>query len=91
MDVMSLSELEANMLEWVRRRCEEDGNLSMSLNPEADLIESALLDSISLTELFVFVESRTGMSIDIGEIAQEDLASVAGICRHVDKLRSTKP
>lgn len=91
MDVKLLSELKRNMLEWVRRRCEEDGNLSKALDPETDLIEGALLDSISFIELLAFVESQTGISIEIGQIAQEDLASVAGICRHVDKLRGTKP
>jgi acyl carrier protein len=91
MDEMLLSELKPDMLEWVRRRCEQDGNLSWALNPETDLIEDALLDSISFIELLAFVESRTGISIEIEQIAQEDLTSVAGICRHVDKLMGTKP
>jgi acyl carrier protein len=89
--VMSLSELEATLLEWVRLRCEKDSSLSISLNRETDLIENGVLDSLAFVELMAFVESRTGISILTEPITIEYLTSIVTICGYVHHLMSTKP
>jgi ubiquinone/menaquinone biosynthesis C-methylase UbiE/acyl carrier protein len=88
MDVMSLLELEASLLEWVRHYCEKGGSLNSSLDLETDLIKTGVLDSVAFIELIDFVGSRTGTSI-LDDPALEQLTSIATICGHVHNLTST--
>ena len=77
MDVTSLLELEANLLEWVRHYCEKGGRLSISLDLETDLIKTGILDSVAFIELIDLVESRTGTSI------LDDPALFAQVCEEL--------
>jgi acyl carrier protein len=50
-------------------------------SPEADLIESGLLDSLRLVELLLEIEAGLGHRIPLDQIELDDLRSVARIAR----------
>lgn len=45
--------------------------------PEADLIDSGLLDSLQLVQLLLHIEQHLGVRIPLEEVALDDLRSVA--------------
>jgi acyl carrier protein len=91
MDVFGTAELEKRMLDWVCAHGEKLGEPLALLGSETELISERVLDSIAFTELIVFVESLTGLSIDMGDIDHDDLQSIGGLCRHVRKLMTPSP
>lgn len=86
MKILGEVELERLMLDWISDQRERLGEPVMRLGRDTELISDRVLDSVGFTELIVFVESATGLSIDIGEMSHDDLQSISGICRHVRRL-----
>ncbi len=52
-------------------------------DPDTDLIESGLLDSMKLVELLVQIEQQFGLRIELEQIEIDDLRSVRGIARMI--------
>jgi acyl carrier protein len=50
-------------------------------SPDADLIESGLLDSLRLVELLLHIEASLGCRIPLDEIDLDDLRSIKRIAR----------
>ena len=49
--------------------------------PDADLIESGLLDSMQIVELLLQIEQQFGLRIDLERVEFDDLRSVSRIAR----------
>jgi acyl carrier protein len=69
--------------------------ISQELNPtlmplanDTPLLESNILDSLSLLELVVFLEDRFGITMSDAELVPENFASVNAICAY---LRAREP
>ena len=50
-------------------------------SPDADLIESGLLDSLRLVELLLGIEATLGYRIPLDEVELDDLRSIGRIAR----------
>jgi acyl carrier protein len=58
-----------------------------TVDPEASLVESGVIDSLGILELVEFVEARFGLQIPEDELLPENLDSIANISRYlVEKL-----
>ena len=65
------------------------GGDRIPLAPETSLVETGLLDSVSLMNLIVYVEDRTGVRIPDAEVTPENFNTVASIELLVERLRGT--
>jgi acyl carrier protein len=55
---------------------------------ETSLLESGILDSLSLLQLVVFLEERFGITVGDQDLLPENFASVSTICAY---LRAREP
>jgi acyl carrier protein len=60
----------------------------LPLANETSLLDSGILDSLSLLRLVVFLEERFGITMDDGDLLPENFASVNAICAY---LRAHEP
>lgn len=52
-----------------------------ALAPERNLLETGLIDSFALLELCMFVETMTGVTVDITELEIDQFSSIAALHR----------
>lgn len=52
------------------------GNDTLKLDPEQDLIESGLLDSVAVLRLILFIEEQFGVHVEDGEVLPDNFRSV---------------
>jgi acyl carrier protein len=50
------------------------------LDPGYDLLENGIVDSLGVLTVLAWVEDRFGVTIDVGEIDEDDFRSVRAIC-----------
>jgi acyl carrier protein len=63
----------------------------LPLADETPLLDSGILDSLSLLRLVIFVEERFGLTMgDDGDLLQENFASVNTICAHLRALEAAR-
>ena len=74
------AELKADALEWLREELDDAEGL---VRIETDLIEEGVIDSVGLIELVEFIEERSGLQIDLEEVAEDQLSSIEGLCEHL--------
>ena len=74
------AELKADALEWLREELDDAEGL---LRTETNLIEEGIIDSVGLIELVEFIEERSGLQIDLEEVAEDQLSSIDGLCEHL--------
>jgi len=60
----------------------------LPLTAETPLLESGILDSLSLLQLVVFLEERFGITVGDADLLPENFASVNTICAY---LRAREP
>ena len=60
----------------------------LPLADETSLLESGILDSLSLLQLVVFLEERFGITVGDQDLLPENFASVSTICAY---LRAREP
>ncbi len=60
----------------------------LPLADETSLLESGILDSLSLLQLVVFLEGRFGITVGDADLLPENFASVNTICAY---LRTREP
>jgi acyl carrier protein len=58
-----------------------------TITAETTLFSSSLLDSVSLVDLIVFVESELGVAIEPEEVMMENFDSVAQILRFAESKK----
>ena len=81
---MSIDEAR-RLQEAVRRVFLEDLNLEVS-DPELDLLEAGIIDSLALVGLIAGLEERLGVSVDFGSLGLEDLRSLEAISALLARL-----
>ena len=59
----------------------------LTLKPDTNLIESGLIDSMSLQQLLLFVENQTGFRIPDDQVLPENFETISSIERLIDSLR----
>jgi acyl carrier protein len=63
----------------------------LPLSDETPLLDSGILDSLSLLRLVIFVEERFGVTMDDdADLLQENFSSVNTICAHLRALEAAR-
>jgi len=73
--------------DYISRELVQDPAL-LPLADETRLLESGILDSLSLLRLVVFLEARFGVPVGDADLLPENFASVHAICAY---LRAREP
>lgn len=74
--------METVINDYISRELVQDPGL-LPLSDEAPLLESGILDSLSLLKLVIFLEEKFGMSIEDGDLLPENFSSVNAICAYL--------
>ena len=54
------------------------------LDPDYDLLENGIIDSLGLLTVLAWAEDRFGVTIDVGDIGEDDFRTVRAICSLID-------
>jgi acyl carrier protein len=73
--------------DYISRELVQDPAL-LPLTDETSLLESGILDSLSLLRLVVYLEERFGITVGDADLLPENFASVESICAY---LRAREP
>lgn len=79
--------METVINEYISREFVQDPAL-LPLANDTSLLDSGILDSLSLLRLVVFLEERFGITMGDSDLLPENFASVNTICAH---LRAREP
>ena len=79
--------METVINDYISRELVQDPAL-LPLADETSLLESGILDSLSLLRLVVFLEERFGITVGDTDLLPENFASVNTICAY---LRAREP
>jgi acyl carrier protein len=74
--------LEVIMNDYISRELVQDPAL-LPLANDTSLLDSGILDSLTLLRLVVFLEERFGISMGDTDLLPENFASVNTICAHL--------
>jgi acyl carrier protein len=56
------------------------------LDPDQDLLEAGIVDSLGLLTIVAWIEDRFAAPIDAGAIGEDDLRSVRAVCALIERL-----
>lgn len=79
--------MESIVSDYISRELVQDP-AQLPLADDASLLESGILDSLSLLQLVVFLEERFGITVGDTDLLPENFASVQTICAY---LRAREP
>ena len=79
--------METVVNDYISREFVRDAAL-LPLTDDAPLLDSGILDSLSLLRLVVFLEERFGITMGDADLLPENFASVEAICCY---LRTREP
>lgn len=79
--------METIINDYISRELVRDPAL-LPLANEASLLESGIIDSLSLLRLVVFLEERFGITMGDADLLPENFASVNAICAYLSTRRS---
>lgn len=79
--------METIINDYITRELVQDAAL-LPLSDDTSLLDSGILDSLSLLQLVVFLEERFGITVGDTDLLPQNFASVQTICAY---LRSPKP
>jgi len=74
--------LEAVINDYISRELVQDSTL-LPLSNTASLLDTGVLDSLSLLRLVGFVEERFGIAVDDVDLVPENFDSVDAICAYL--------
>jgi acyl carrier protein len=74
--------LEAVVNDYISRELVQDPGL-LPLGPATSLLETGILDSLSLLRLVVFIQERFGIVVDDVDLVPENFDSVDSICAYL--------
>jgi acyl carrier protein len=75
--------------DYISREFVRDPEL-LPLANDASLLDSGILDSLSLLRLVVFLEERFGITMGDADLVPQNFASVNTICAYLRGLQSGK-
>ncbi len=79
--------MESIVNDYISRELVQDPS-QLPLRDDTQLLESGILDSLSLLQLVVFLEERFGITVGDTDLLPEHFASVQTICAY---LRAREP
>jgi acyl carrier protein len=68
------------IIQWVREHTLSDGFNDPHITEDTDLMASGLLDSFGFIDLLLFVESQTGLKVDLTDVDPSEFTVVKGLC-----------
>ena len=74
--------MEAVINDYISREFVQDATL-LPLGNATSLLETGILDSLSLLRLVVFIQERFGISVDDVDLVPENFDSVDAICAYL--------
>ncbi len=74
--------MEAIINDYISKEIIQDAAL-LPLSDQTQLLDTGILDSLSLLRLVVFVEERFGITVGDGDLLPENFASVDAICAYL--------
>ncbi len=77
--------MEQELKAYILQTSAERGNPIRDLMPEDSFIDKGLLDSLSLLEFVVFIETRYGIKIPGEDIVPEHFESLAAVTAYLRK------
>ena len=77
-----VTQLEAVINDYISQELIQDATL-LPLTNATSLLETGVLDSLSLLKLVLFVQERFGIVVDNVDLVPEHFASVDAICAHL--------
>ena len=81
-DTMEETQLEAVINDYISQEIVQDAAL-LPLSNAAPLLETGVLDSLTLLRLVLFVQDRFGIVVDDMDLVPEHFASVDAICAYL--------
>jgi acyl carrier protein len=81
-DIREVIQLEAIINEYISRELVQDPSL-LPLGNAMSLLETGVLDSLSLLRLVVFVQERFGVTVDDVDLVPENFDTVNAICAYL--------
>jgi acyl carrier protein len=81
-DAMEVTQLEEVLNDYISRELVQDATL-LPLGNATSLLETGILDSLSLLRLVLFVQERFGIVVDDVDLVPEHFASVDAICAYL--------
>jgi acyl carrier protein len=79
-DTLEVTQLEAVINDYINRELAQDAALLSLANATPLLLDTGVLDSLSLLRLVLFVQERFGIVVDDPDLVPEHFASVDAIC-----------
>ena len=79
--------METIINDYISRELVQDAAL-LPLSDDTSLLDSGILDSLSLLQLVVFLEERFGITVGDTDLLPQNFASVQAICAY---LRAREP
>jgi len=79
--------LSQHLLDWVRENSTLDGQGSIEIDADTNLLETSVLDSVGFIELVSILEEKTGQDIDLMSMDFSDSVSINGLFRLLQKLK----
>jgi acyl carrier protein len=76
--------------DYISRELVQDATL-LPLANETSLLDSGILDSLSLLQLVVFLEERFGITVGDTDLLPQNFASVQTICAYLRSRQPTAP
>jgi acyl carrier protein len=74
--------VEAVINEYISKELVQDASL-LPLGNTTSLLETGVLDSLSLLRLVVFVQERFGITVDDADLVPENFDTVDAICAYL--------
>jgi len=81
--------LEAVINDYISRELVQDQSL-LPLENTTQLLETGILDSLSLLRLVIFVQEQFGITVDDLDLVPENFASVDDICSYLRSVSEGK-
>lgn len=60
-----------------------------ALDPDADLLESNILDSFSIVQVAVFIQEQFGVELEAEDLTRANLASLSKMVALIDRRRGS--
>jgi len=61
------------------------------LDPDYDLLDGGIVDSLGLLTIVAWIEDRTGAELDLGAVGEDDLRTVRSIAALMDETLAVAP
>jgi acyl carrier protein len=87
-DASSGAEIESVISDYIRRELSKEPRL-VTLERDTPLLESGIIDSLSLLKLVLFLEKQFGIAVKGQELVPENFATVDAICGFVKSKMAT--